>query len=1116
MYIILNFIFGRSGSGKTAKLNEIIKNKLKLGKEKIIFMVPEQNSFEKENSMLEFLGNKDFNKIKVLSFSRLYDYISEILKIPKFNFANDALQIVMANEAIELSKPKLKIYKKSCANIELAEMVLNVIHDLKSNKIKIETLKDIYSKCKSSILKQKIEEIINIYESYKTVVNDSFIDTFDGLNKLEDIIKSSNIFNDDYIFFFDEFSNFTAQQFSIIEQILKQSKDVYMTFCTDNSKPDLSESNLFLTVDNAVSKIIKIANENNMQINTTKLENKNFRAKNDELKILEENIFRPKKDIFRQKPENIFIYGAVNIHEESEFVARTIRKLIIQENYKYKDFTVLTRNIDSYKNSLVSSFKRYDIPFFMDFPEKLYNKNLTNFILSAFDIIHENFDKSDIFRYLKTGLSGFTYEEISIIENYALMWDIKADLWFKDFDMHPGGYYKEFDEESTQLLEKINDIRRKFIEPIEKFKRKILKSTGKEISIAIYELLEDVNVAENLKKFCVELEKSEYQAAQKYALIWDTIIQVLNQVTKIIGNKKISSRKYLEVLNLAINFVDFSDIPQCLDNVTLASAQRSYIPNAKVVFLVGVSNGEFPQNPNSSEIFTDQEISHISSLGVDFNSKLIKNFLSKERFLAYKAVSTASEKLFVSWSFSEPFKESKFPSEIIKEILKIFPETRILSDDNFSYEDFILSKNSAFEIYAKTRPSPSVLNSSLRKILYSDEKYKNKCDCLETYLDKNRLNFKNSENIFLKESKNIKFSASQIEKFYNCKFSYFCEYLLKAKPSFKASFGAMDYGNVMHYIFEKILKNDLVKNQNNISENDLKIRISKILEQYVSEKFGGFSNKTSFFLYSIEKIKKLSLFLIKHILLEFKQCEFEILGSEIEISNKGNINPLCFDGPYNKKITIEGKIDRADIFKKDNCNFVRIIDYKTGKKQFKLSDVLSGIGMQMLIYLLAVAKNGIKNYENIVPAGMLYFTAIKPIIESNGNESYEKLESEIKKKLKMSGLIINNKNVVLAMEKEAKGEFIPATLKNDEVKIDESVINLDDLEIIYKYIKRLIKNMARDLFDGNFSTNPMESSCKWCSYHSICTYEEEKFLKPCSLKNLETIEKMKESDKENA
>lgn len=1111
---MLKFIFGRCGNGKSGKLREIIKDKLQSGSQKIILIVPEQSSFGNEKKMLELLGNKDFNKIHVLSFSRLFDFVSQILKIPPINTTSDMTQIVMMNAAIEKVRPNLKLYAKNSGDIEISELMLRTLKEFKSNKIDDNILDKIQKLSEKDILKQKISEIKLIINSYKSITENKFADSLDNLDILEKVIKAQNVF-EGYSIFFDEFSDFTPQQLSIIEIILTQAQDIHMAFCYNKSTLETDETDLFTCVVQTIKKIKKLAEKNSVTIDLPLMLSKTSRFRNLELEMLEKNIFAPEKISLEHIPKNIQIYNALNQNEECEYIARTIQKLIIESNYSYKDFAILTRDTENYQGVFKSVFKRYGIPYFIDAPEKIFHKNLINLIFAAFDAINSFYEPSDMLNYLKSGLTDFSVEDVALIENYILLWDIKGKSWTSEFTMHPEGFSKNFEEPHILELKKLNELRKAIIEPIEHFKKRITRTTGKEISKAVYNLLIHVNVPENLRKFCKELLKTgEKTTAEQQARLWDTLMNILSEMAHAFESTKISPKKYSDILNSVIGSINFSLIPQNIDNVVIGSANRTRLSDPKIVFLAGAVNGEFPKIPNTSEIFTDLEINHISSLGIKITDN-IENFLIKERFLAYVAIASASQKLFISWPSSNASGKGKLPSEIIKEVKTIFPRIKILNRNSFSEEEVIWSEKSAFEICAKNWGSNSEVATELKNYFIGSINYQKKCNSIKNILENNTLNFQNQKNAQDFFGKNLKLSASQIEKYYTCRFGYFCEYALKAKPQKVARFGALEYGNLMHFTLEKLFKKYPQDKIIRAPREMLYSEINNIVENFVTDKLGGRENKPERFIYIIERFKNSIGFLVDHFIEEFKQSSFILSDLELEISKNGDIPPLTFDLPNGGKITIEGKIDRVDVMKSENGNYVRIIDYKTGAKDFTLSDIIYGLNMQMLIYLLAIQKNGKQKYGDIIPAGVLYFTALKPTIDAENEKDSCKASEQIQRKLRMNGIILDNISVVSGMEKDGKGIFIPAEVKNEEIKKSQSIANLTEIGVISRHIEHLIKEMATCLQEGDISAKPIckknATACKWCDYFPICCYEEEKFIEiPTKITNKQALETMAE------
>lgn len=1111
---MLNFILGRAGTGKSAFLHKTLREKLSQNK-KIIFIVPEQSSFRTERNMLQMLGNKDFNKIEVLSFSRLYDFVSKKLNLPAAVPDTETMQLILINAAIENVKDSLKLYLKNSCSAETAALMLKILKEFKSHKINFDILDKIQNLTSKDILKQKIEEIKLIINSYEDLSQKKFENSIDNLNHLEELIRNYNVFVG-YEIFIDEFSSFTPQQICILEYIIKQSENIHLALCADKmpTKTDFSENNLFSSIYKTIFKVCEIAKNHGIAIANPTIMQNSSKFKNMALAMLEKNLFSYSKNQYNTQPQNIALYSATNKLDECEFVAKTIKKFIMEENYRYRDFAVLSRNLENYSNALKYVFGEYQIPYFINNPSKIYSKSTALTIFAALDSITSNYDAENVLRFIKSGLTDLSTEEISDIENYVLLWNIHGKDWLNEFTMHPEGFSKTFKEEDTLKLSTLNELRKKIIIPLQTLKQKTKNAAGEEISKAIYEMLLEINAPENLKKICSNLiNKNKLAEAQQESKIWDTVMKMLGDIAGVFKNIKITPKKYSDILFSAVNSFNLSIIPQSVDTVTIDYSNLARLSSPKIVFILGAVSGEFPKDPQSSEIFTDSEINHISSLGIEITNDN-KNFLIEEKFLTYIALSNPADKLFVSWPNFGTEKEDNLPSEIISEIKEIFPKVKILNQfRNKEFED-IWSEKAAFKFCAKNWKVNSGLCAALKNYFQSNENYKLKCESINNMTSK-KIEFENAENAKNLFSKNITLSASQIEKYYDCAFEYFCKYVLNAKPRKRAEFGNLEYGNVMHYVLEKLLKKYPDKKLTLTKSEEIKKSISEITNNYVDNKLGGIKNKNAKFLYLVNRLKKTVYFLANHFIEEFKQSSFIVSDLELEISSNGKIKPLCFTLSDKTNVKVEGKIDRVDVMKTKTENYVRVIDYKTSNKSFKLSDLLSGMNMQMLIYLITLQKSEYKKYENIIPAGALYFTAQKPTVSAKSQNENAKTQKAIQDKLKMNGLILNDLTAIEGMEQNAEGKFIPAKIKKGMVD-SKSIASIEEFKIIEKHIERLIVNMATSLKSGKIQPNPktcgQTTSCDRCDYFSVCKYDEDNF-KDTDLKisEKEVLEKMSEN-----
>ena len=565
--------------------------------------------------------------------------------------------------------------------------------------------------------------------------------------------------------------------------------------------------------------------------------------------------------------------------------------------------------------------------------------------------------------------------------------------------------------------------------------------------------------------------------------------------------------------------MDIAFIPRGLDEVTIGSIDRIRLSHPKITFIIGAVDGEFPHTPVQAGIFSDLERQKLISLGLTMYDTL-ESISLKERLLAYIAISSASDKLYISWPSLNSNGPGRLPSEIVKEVKKIFPKIKIIDNYSIDLKDKIWSEKYTFELCSQIWNDNSVLSETLKEYFRNNHSYIAKIESIERAVDNRPLDFIDSNKSKVLFGDKMRISASQIEKYYLCRFFYFCKYGLKAKERKPAKFNAMEYGSLIHFILEKFLSDFELDTFLNLTDKQIKEHILSVMDEYIEKKLGGLENKSKRFKYLFIRCSNAATILIKHIIKELSQSDFKPMECEKEISENSDLKPLTIKLPDDSLIEVEGKIDRVDTMSKDGKTYVRIIDYKTGNKTFKLSDILYGLNMQMMIYMLTIKSSDEKKYNSMIPAGILYMPAITPTVNLEDDDTESKANLKVLKKMRMNGLVLDNPEVVIGMEEEAKGIFIPAVVKDGKVKKSESIANLAQMGIIMKYIEKLIIEMAQNLRNGQVSSRPISGeydSCEWCPYGAICGYEDG--MNTSIIKNMgkeDALKKMlSESENEN-
>lgn len=484
---MLRLIYGRAGTGKTSFCFNVIKERIKEN-EKVYIITPEQFSYMAQRRLLDTVDEDAVMNAEALIFDRMALRVFEEVGGTTEVSLSDSGVSMLLYDVLEKQKKNLSFLGKSSKNVTILNQILT---ELKKHNIGQKELEKAINTIEDNYTKKKLEDILLLQKVFEESIPQNYIENSDKLNKLAQRLEQSKLF-DDSIMYFDEFAGFTEQEYRIIEILLKKAKQVNITICADCLEDNSNiETDIFYANKQTALKLIKLAKENNIQIEKPVFLSKEYRFKNKELSHLEKNIFNQEPEVYNEEPKNIELFLAMNPYSEIEHLAQKIIHLVRKENYRFRDISVITKNIENYRALTKTIFDRYDIPVFIDEKRDLSQNILVQFLLSVFDIYAKNWTYETVFSYLKTGLSNIEKNEIYELENYCTKWNIKGNKWYKD-DWNFGNLNKE-------ELENINTIRKKVVEPLLELKNHITENKSvKAISTQIYYFLKNNGIFENL------------------------------------------------------------------------------------------------------------------------------------------------------------------------------------------------------------------------------------------------------------------------------------------------------------------------------------------------------------------------------------------------------------------------------------------------------------------------------------------------------------------------------------------------------------------------------------------------------------------------------------------
>lgn len=1084
---MLRLILGRASTGKTSYIRNLIAEKLESG-EDIVLIVPEQFSFESEKAMIRLLGAKKLSAMKIMSFSSLAKNILQQYAADRKPPVTNAAKAVIMSMALEAVSDKLEIFSNCLKNKNTVSDLLSMTDELIQCSVTGETLSDAAVQSGNSILIKKSNEISLISQMYEALLTERFSDDRYIINAAAEIIAEKNLFEGKTVFF-DEFTGFTAQENEMISLMLTQADDVYVTCCAENVRDSSGGTGAFsYAVENA-GKLINLANRLNIKVAQPVVLKNDFVYRNEALSFIEKGIYEPDPEIYSETTSDIIIAAAKNIYDECDYVAMSAKKIVRETGIRYRDIVVVSR-APEYSKYLPFAFKKYGIPVFEDTRRSLENEIIVIFALCALTLAAEGFTSEMIFRYLKTYISSISDDEISLVENYVYIWQIDKTGWLNDWTFHPDGFGNEFDEKSTERLQRLNDIRKRVILPILKLREELSENQGKDCTKAVYNFLKNVQADKNLLKFALKLNSTTAYECERS---WDEFMNMLSLLSDTLDSRSITPKRYLELFRIMVSSSDIGSLPGGLDMITVGDADRIRVSDKKVLFVVGANEGVFPATANQSFVLTENERRILKNQGVELSDDGIDR-MRKERLRVYSTLSIPKDKLFISYSLGSFKGEAMAPSEIVNMVLNIVPNCKKIDIALLDPAETVESTRSAFESATLHFNENSIYSESVKKYI-SSTVFAQMLDSAEKNSKKIPAKIENKENASALFGKEMHISSSRVEEFHKCPFKYFCRYGLKAEPYEQANFNSRLNGMIVHWVLERLFIRFGSQGLRDMSKEDRRKAVDEETQVYVNDRMGGEQSLTGRLRYSVERCKISICEILERLAAEFADSKFETKDVELKIEYDGQIAPYTVELPDGGKAILGGIVDRVDTMTSADGEktYLRIIDYKTGGKDFKLSDILSGVNMQMLLYLACISENGADRYGNIVPAGILYVPAKKSSNKLGRDASDEEIEKERRSQGKMKGIVLADEEVIRGMEESGGGFIIEAKIdKNGNIK--GKTFDRNGFELIRKTINKVICDMGTNLHEGNIGADPImyaqnKTVCDYCEYKAVCGHE---------------------------
>lgn len=1085
---MLQLILGRAGSGKTTTVMEELASRAAAGEDGLLLIVPEQFSFESERALLRRLGARGAARVRVLSFTRMADAVARECGGFSGRLMDDVTRTLLMSRALDTVRDRLVLYRRAAARADYVHAALDVAAECKQYAVPPHELAAAAAALPEGTLRQKLRELSEILSAYEALAADSYVDPADALTRLREQLPQSGFARGAAVYI-DGFKGFTEQELRVTELLLRRASSVTVTLCTD-TLDTRDEFALFAPVSRTASRFVRMARDGGVEVAAPRYLRENHRAANPALRTLEGGCFTAVGEPYTEATDAVTLAPCTDRYAECRALAREMRRMLRTEGRRCRDIAVTARNLSEYDGILDTALREAGIPFYIDRREDVRTEPLMALAAGALRCVAGGFRGEDVLQLMKTGLLGFSPASIARMENYIYQWKLSGTRLRQKWTANPEGLTVRADASTARTLVYLNRLRHRLVTPLSALAAALDgKCDGLTFARALYDYLDTAQAARLVRLQVRRLNAAgEALAAERMERMWELLMSLLDHFAVALRTTVMTTSEWAELFSLAASSVDMGSLPQGLDAVQIGSAERMRFSAPRVVWILGANEGVFPAYPAPGGLFSDRERRTLREAGVTL-SEPSEGQAVEERLIAYLAVAAPSERLIVSYLTGAGADETLVPSALVESLRMWIPGAKTLTEDAPESESEALERLSAQWNAADGQ------TAALRRYFEESPVYAARLRAMERAAKGEAIAFVDSSAARTFFGDRLVLSPSQVDTFYKCPFAYFCRYGLRIEARRPAELGGLEFGNLAHYVMQTVLPGYTAVGFDSVTRERAEADTHTAVEQYIAEYMGGVEDKSARFLAQAARLRRTVTALVWQVVCELRQSRFVPVDYELPVGGENGVPATVLTLPDGTSVRVIGRVDRVDVYREGDTSYVRVVDYKTGPKAFRLSEVAAGLNLQMLLYIFSLWDNGAARYGGeVVPAGVLYLPAGLPVIDAKPDESGEERARDHIRAMRMNGLLLDDAAVLAAMESDGAGLFIPAKLtRGGALDARSSVASLAQLGRLRRRAERLLGEMANSLRAGKVAAAPARGkdvdACAYCDYRAVCGHE---------------------------
>ena len=1080
-----------------------------------LIIVPDQFTMQTQKDLVMRSDRDGILNIDVLSFGRLSHRILEEVGTKEMPVLDDTGKSLVLQKVAADLKEQLPAMGSLLHKQGYIHEVKSAISEFMQYGISTQDMdKLITSAQKRGALAMKLKDLKTLYRGFQDYIRDHFITTEETLDVLRRSLSKSKILKGSVVVF-DGFTGFTPIQNRLIQELMRVCAETIVTVTIgvgeDPYKMD-GEQKLFHLSKKTVADLEKLAAEAEVERGEDLFVKggPNRFAKAPALHYLEQNLFRYQYEPYAGEQQEIHMFEALSPREEVHQTALYIRHLIREQGMTYRDIAVVIGDLEGYASYVETEFGQLEIPCFLDRTRGIVLNPMIEYIKSALQLYIKDFSYDTVFHFLRSGMADISREEIDELENYVIRTGARGyrtySRLFTRRTEELQGNAEESEQAEEKTMERLNRIRQQFMDAVEILHMGSQEKAGDYVS-HLYDFLEQNQVQQKLLNYQQQFEKEgDLSRAREYAQIYRLVMDLLDQVYELLGEEEISRQEFADILEAGFGEITVGTIPQNVDRIVVGDMERTRLKQVKVLFFLGVNDGNIPKNASKGGIISDMDREFLIESGTEM-APSPRQQMYIQRLYLYLNMTKPSEQLYLSYAKVNSEGKGIRPSYLIDTVRKLFPAMSVEYPQNRSRLEQIEGRQEGARYLAEelreyvegTLPEEERQDFYLMYRAYEADAAGRD---LLTRAAFRRYRESGLSRIVARAlyGQQLENSVSRLETYAACACRHFLQYGLSLQEREEFGFEASDMGTVYHAVLENFAGKLAESNLTwwDFTEDFATKAVKESVEAYAATYGETVLYSSARNEYAITRMSRILTRTVLTLQKHLKQGSFQPDDYELSFRFAEDLDSIHVDLSEDEKMHLQGRIDRIDVSEDAEHVYVKVIDYKSGNRKFDLAALYYGLQLQLVVYMNAAMEMESRKHpdKEIVPAALLYYHIDDPTIETPVELTDEQINEQILAKLRMNGVVNSDPEVVERLDRymQDKSVVIPVEKKKDgSFSARSGVLSREEMQLISSYVDAKIRSIGREILDGKIAANPYEKgneeACTYCAYKKVCGFD---------------------------